>query len=110
LHAVGVVVKNNNFSIVSINMETANKTRGDVLIMDSLHNASLSVTSSEYDPPNLNKAQIYGRGVVVGVVGALMGLKGYQFKSALQIAKALLPDDFDIRCLPECWVEDYLSL
>lgn len=79
-------------------------------LKDTLYNASLDVTKADYDPDNLNKAQIYGRGVVVGAIGTIMALGNIQFQRALKVLKPLLPSDFDIRCLPECWVEDYLKL
>ena len=80
------------------------------MVRDTLYNASLSVTDTELEMNNCNAAQIYGRGVIVGVVGAIMGYLHLSFKEALVEIKRLGPSNLDMKCLPECWVEDYLQL
>lgn len=44
----------------------------------------------------------YGKGVVVGIVSALMG-EGHSFKVAWQITSCSLPKDWRIECIPEKW-------
>jgi len=65
-------------------------------VKDALHNAVLEKSD-------------YARGIVVGVVAAIMGQKGCLFKTALREVKQMKPA-IHIENLPECWREDWMKL
>lgn len=64
-------------------------------IKGALHNLS----TSEF--PKIT----YGRGILVGVVSAIMQERGVSFQQAVAIVKPLLPADVRPQCIPDAWVD-----
>lgn len=65
-------------------------------IKDALHNLSKA------ECPN----PTYCRGIVVGVVSAIMQERKCSYAKALKAVKKLLPEDYDRECFPEPWRMD----
>lgn len=76
------------------------------VLKDALHNASLRETNHFNFFEDLNRGQIYGRGMVVGVVALFMAW-GLTFEAALKATMQYLPLDTDRKCIPECWHTQY---
>lgn len=73
------------------------------LLKGILHNISPECTGHDaYMDRGMNGSQCYGRGIVVGAVGALMS-QGLRFNEALRMVKENLPAKFDEKCIPEQW-------
>jgi len=71
------------------------------LMFDVMHNVSVRETHHDNVANGLSRGQVYGRGVVVGVVSALVAM-GYTFQQALDVA-IKYAGDLDVACLPPTW-------
>lgn len=70
---------------------------GRVVITDALHNLSRQENGENHE---------FGKGVIVGVVSALMGT-GMTFDEATKLAWQLCPSDIHPQRLPESWKENF---
>lgn len=64
-------------------------------LRDTLQNCSKDVIQN--DETKLT----YAKGVLAGVVGAIMTVSGTSFEETVKFTKQLLPEDFDERCIPQ---------
>jgi hypothetical protein len=64
-------------------------------LRDTLMNCSKDVIQND------EKKLTYAKGVLAGVVGAIMTIAGTSFEETVEFTKQLLPEDFDERCIPQ---------
>jgi len=76
----------------------------EVFIKDSLYNCSTECTrTATWDSvQGLKSSQIYGQGIINGMVSILMA-QGMLFEDALATVKHYLPRSFDADCMPKAW-------
>ncbi len=51
----------------------------------------------------------YARGILVGVMSALIAYNGSNFSDAAHTVKGCMPQDYRQECLPETWNNSYFS-
>ncbi len=80
-------------------------------IKEALHNASKDCTGRGNIGSiarDKNIAQVYGAGIVNGVVASLMAFHDVRFETAMRMLYQLVKDDhFDLTCLPDSWLADF---
>ena len=86
-----------------------------VMLIDSLTNCATDCVSS-FENSGIaehSKGQIYGQGIVNGMVAVIMSNNGRNFKEALEFVKRQSEKvngcmgEFDINCVPKAWREDW---
>lgn len=70
--------------------------KSEVLLKDCLENLSMEVTRG------LPEHQVYGRGILSGIVSAAMAT-GLDFRQAIEFVVEFLPADPDHGCYPSSW-------
>lgn len=74
-------------------------------LKDALHNTSHSAwtRSTKWEVDSIES--YYGRGIVVGIVSALVAI-GWTFEQAVAQVAADLPEDVEVNALPAAWVDE----
>lgn len=80
------------------------KFKNEGTLKDALYNTSKDCTSY-----NTDENQVYGRGIIVGVIAAVMALTDCKFENAIESIKPFLPTNQDINTIPAFWQDEFKS-